>query len=89
MAMTYTSIVADMAEWAWDESTQFAGQLSTIMELAQDRCYDAVPELEQLKTSVSGNLVAGSPTLARPAEEPQGVPAKITRLPVVERAVRP
>lgn len=68
MAMTYTSIVADMPEWAWDESTQFLAQLSTIMELAQDRCYDAVPELEQLKTSVSGNLVAGSPTLSRPAD---------------------
>lgn len=68
MAMTYASIVADMPSWVNDESAEFANDLPSMMERAQDRCSDALIELEAFKTSVSGTLTAGSAALSRPAD---------------------
>ena len=68
MTMNYTSILADAPGWANDESAEFATALPGLLELAQDRCSDAFMELEQFKTSASGNLTAGSATLSRPAD---------------------
>ena len=68
MVMTYNSIISDASGWANDESDEFAAALPTLLERAQDRCSDAFAELEQLKTSVSGSLTAGSASLSRPAD---------------------
>jgi hypothetical protein len=45
MAMTYTSLIADLPDWVMDESSEFAANMPTILERAQDRCWDAVIEL--------------------------------------------
>jgi hypothetical protein len=68
MAMTYTSLIADLPDWVMDESSEFAANMPTILERAQDRCWDAVIELEQLKTATTGVFVPGSPTVTRPAD---------------------
>lgn len=68
MALTYSSLVAALPDMVFDESTEFAAAIPTILERAQDRCWDAVIELEQLKAATTGNLVAGSSTVTRPSD---------------------
>lgn len=68
MAMSYTEVTTNLPAWVEDESTEFAALIGTIMERAQDRCYNAVPELQQMITSASALLVAGSATVPRPAD---------------------
>lgn len=68
MAMTYTSLVARIADLAWDESDEFEAEIPNILERAQDRCWDAIVELEQLKAATTGTLTAGASTVTRPAD---------------------
>lgn len=68
MTLSYATIISDAPDWVDDESDEYAAALPNLLKRAQDRCYDAIPELQQLITSTTGNLVAGSATLSRPSD---------------------
>ena len=68
MAMTFASLISEAPSWINDESVEFAADLPTLMERAQDRCSDAFVELEAFKTTATGSLTAGSTSLSRPAD---------------------
>lgn len=63
----FSDLKSALTSWAWDESTEYAAVLDTIIALAEDRVFDALPELACYETSATGTLSQNVATFARPS----------------------
>ena len=65
---TFAILKTDIADWLDNNTTELSGQLAQIIANAEDRLIDEVTD-DAFFTSVSGSLVSGTATLAKPTGE--------------------
>tara|TARA_R110000787_G_scaffold154427_1_gene268154 strand:- start:33 stop:668 length:636 start_codon:yes stop_codon:yes gene_type:complete len=70
---TYSALIADLQEWAEDDSTEFQASLPDIVALAEDRIFLDAPNILEFRTSESGSLSSSTKTFTSTATDIRAV----------------